>query len=153
MTFDPRSKPDPPSYYESEGMRLVGRGKWRTTECRFHDGRATLRVNLESGAFVCMAGCGAKGGDVLAYQMAAHGLEFVEAAKALGCWIYDGQPDRKHKPTPLPPRAALEVLSFEATVVAVAAGNVAHGLVLTEADLARVLAAAQRVTRLAEVFT
>ena len=152
MTFDHKNKPDPLSYYESEGMRLVGRGKWRTTECRFHDGSDSLRVNLETGAFVCMAGCGAKGGDVLAYHMAAHGLEFVEAAKALGCWIYDGQPDRKHRPTPLPPRAALEVLGFEATVVAVAAGNVARGLTLTEADRERVATAASRITKIAGAF-
>jgi hypothetical protein len=152
MPFDPRSKPDPLSYYESEGLRLVGRGKWRTTECRFHDGSDSLRVNLESGAFVCMAGCGAKGGDVLAYHMGAHCLEFVEAAKALGCWIYDSQPERKHRPTPLPPRAALEVLATESNLVAVAAGNVAHGVVLTQIDLDRVLTAAQRITRLVEVF-
>ena len=152
MTFDRKNLPDPLSYYESEGLRLTGRGKWRTTECKFHNGSDSMRINLESGAFVCMAGCGAKGGDVLGYHMASHGLEFVDAAKALGCWVDDGQPARKHKPTPLPPRAALEVLATECNLVAVAAGNVAHGVVLTEIDLARVLAAAQRVSRLAEVF-
>lgn len=43
-------------------------------------------------AFACMAGCGARGGDVLAFHMATTGDEFIEAAKALGCWIDDGQP-------------------------------------------------------------
>ncbi|MDP2268093.1 MAG: hypothetical protein Q8K46_02895 [Deltaproteobacteria bacterium] len=152
MTFDRRNLPDSIAYYESEGLIPTGRGKWRTTVCDFHGGSDSMRINTETGAFVCMAGCGAKGGDVLAYHMAAHGLEFIAAAKALGAWVDDGQPARKHRPTPLPPRAALEVLGFESLVVAVAAGNLAHGLTLTEADRKRVATAASRIGRLVEVF-
>jgi len=152
MSFDRKNLPDPTCYYESEDLRLTGRGKWRTTACGFHGGSDSMRINTETGAFVCMAGCGAKGGDVLAHHMAAHGLEFIAAAKALGAWVDDSQPVRKHKPTPLPPRAALEVLGFESLVVAVAAGNLARGLTLTEADRERVATAASRIGRLVEVF-
>ena len=152
MTFDRRNLPDAVSYYESEGLKLTSRGKWRTTECKFHGGSDSMRINTDSGAFACMAGCGARGGDVQAYHMAQHGLEFVEAAKALGAWIDDGRPTTQHKPSPLSPRQALEVLAVEANLVAIAAANVAHGVVLSQVDLSRVLTASGRITRLVEVF-
>ena len=113
MGFDRTLLPDPPTFYENTGLRLAGRGKWRTTACAFHDGSDSMRINLQTGAFVCMAGCGARGGDVLAYHMALTGLEFVEAAKALGAWRADGTA-APARPAPLSPRAALEVLQFEA---------------------------------------
>ena len=152
MGFDRRNLPDAVGYYESEGLKLTGRGKWRTTECKFHGGSDSMRINTNSGALACMAGCGARGGDVLAYHMAQHGLEFVEAAKALGAWIDDGRPATQHKPSPLSPRQALEVLAVEANLVAIAAANVAHGVVLSQVDLSRVLTASGRITRLVEVF-
>ena len=152
MGFDRRNLPDAVGYYESEGLKLTGRGKWRTTECKFHGGSDSMRINTDSGAFVCMAGCGARGGDVLSYHMAYHGLEFVEAAKALGAWGDDGKPATKNKPTPLSPRQALEVMAFEANLVAIAAANLAHGVVLSQVDLSRVLTASGRITRLLEVF-
>ena len=152
MGFDRRNLPDAVGYYESEGLKLTGRGKWRTTECKFHGGSDSMRINTNSGAFACMAGCGARGGDVLAYHMAQHGLEFVEAANALGAWIDDGRPATQHKPSPLSPRQALEVLAVEANLVAIAAANVAHGVVLSQVDLSRVLTASGRITRLVEVF-
>ena len=152
MPFDRRNLPDPISYYESEGLKLTSRGKWRTTECKFHGGSGSMRINTDSGAFACMAGCGARGGDVLAYHMAQHGLEFVEAAKALGAWIDDGKPATQHKPTPLSPRQALEVLAAEANLVAIAAGNMAQGVHLTIAERQRLLTASNRITRLVEVF-
>ena len=152
MGFDRRNLPDAVGYYESEGLKLTGRGKWRTTECKFHGGSDSMRINTDSGAFACMAGCGARGGDVLAYHMAQHGLEFVEADNALGAWIDDGRPATQHKPSPLSPRQALEVLAVEANLVAIAAANVAHGVVLSQVDLSRVLTASGRITRLVEVF-
>lgn len=86
------------------------------------------------------------------YHMAQHGMEFVEAAKALGAWVDDGKPTTQHKPTPLSPRQALEVLAAECNLVAIAAGNVAHGVVLSQVDLSRVLTASGRITRLVEIF-
>ena len=82
--FERDRLPDPVSYYEAVGLKLTGprSSKWRTTECKFHGGSDSMRVNVATGAFRCM-NCGARGGDVLAYHMAESGLEFVDAAKAL----------------------------------------------------------------------
>lgn len=78
--------PDALHYFTASGVRLIGRGPWRSTLCCFHDDtRPSLRVNVESGAFRCMA-CGARGGDVLAFHRARHGLSFVQAAQDLGAW-------------------------------------------------------------------
>jgi len=144
--------PDPVTYYEAEGLALQGRGKWRTTACNFHGGSDSLRINTETGGFVCMAACGAKGGDVLAYHMAEHGLDFISAAKALGAWDDNGKPDKPHRPKPLPASHAIQALTFEATLAALCAGNIAHGVQLTDTDRARLYVAAQRITAIAEAF-
>lgn len=151
MSFDRERMPDPVSYFEGEGLKLSGPGKWKTTGCTFHGGSDSMRINVASGAWVCMS-CSAKGGDVLSYHMQAHGLEFIDAAKALGCWVDDGKPQRPHKPAPLPPRAALQVIAFEATLAAVGAGNVARGVTLTDADRLRLFTAAGRINRLVEAY-
>jgi hypothetical protein len=153
MTFIRERLPDPTSYFESRGLKLSGpRGaKWKTTECTFHGGSDSMRVNTQSGGWVCM-NCGAKGGDVLAYEMAAQGLQFVDAAKALGAWVDDGKPMAPQRPAPLPPRSALQVLAFEATLTAVAAGNLARGVILTDVDLQRLLVAARRIVALVEAY-
>lgn len=149
MSFHRDRLPDPPSFYEGEGLKLVGRGKWRTTRCEFHDGSDSMRINVESGAWVCMAGCGVKGGDVLAYRMQRYGEEFVEAAKALGAWVDDGKPS-PHRPLPFSARAALEVLQFESFLTAVCACNLAQGAEFSEDDRQRLLEAARRITFIAE---
>lgn len=82
--FQRERLPDPPDYFARAGLRLIGRGPWRSALCPFHDDRnPSLRVNVETGAYRCMA-CGAKGGDVLAYHRARHGLSFAQAACDLG---------------------------------------------------------------------
>lgn len=152
MNFQRDRLPDEPiGYFEGQGLKLSKRGKWRTTECRFHGGSDSMRVNTATGAWVCMS-CGAKGGDVLAYEMAAHGVDFVTAAKALGAWVEDGKPEPRRKPAPLSPRAALEVLAFETMLTAVAAGNLAQGQALTAKDRARLMTAAGRINKLAEAY-
>lgn len=148
MGFNRDALPDAQSYFENEGLVLIGRGRWRTTACHFHGGSDSMRINLQSGAWVCMS-CAAKGGDVLAHHMAAHGLEFIDAAKALGAWANDGRQTTHQRPAPLPPRAALQVLGFEAELVAVAAGNLAYGHSLTAGDLGRLQQAAGRINALA----
>ena len=70
-----------------------------------------MRVNTQTGAYCCMAGCGARGGDVLAYHMAAHGLAFVDAAKALGAWIDDGRLPPSRPTRRNPARSLLGVAS------------------------------------------
>jgi hypothetical protein len=151
MSFDRERQPEPVGYFESLGLRLKGPGKWKTTACTFHGGSDSMRINVASGTWVCMS-CGVSGGDVLSYHMQAHHLEFVEAAKSLGCWVEVGKPQGPQKPTPLPPRAALQVIGFEATLAAVAAANVAHGKPLSEPDRFRLLAAAARINRLVEAY-
>lgn len=148
MSFNRDALPEPVGYFEGVGLTLRGPAKWKTTRCEFHGGSDSMRVNTTSGAWVCMA-CGAKGGDVLSYEMRLTGAEFVEAAKALGAWIEDGREPASTKPTSLPPRAALGALAFEATLIAVAAGNVAQGLALDAADLNRVMVAAGRIQGIA----
>jgi len=82
--FERERLPDPLRYFEGEGLRLLGRGAWRSAICCFHeDSRPSLRVNAATGAYRCMA-CGVKGGDVLAFHRARHGLSFVQAAQDLG---------------------------------------------------------------------
>ena len=153
MSFDRTRLPDAPTYFENQGLRLKGpsTAKWKTTTCNFHGGSDSMRVNVTTGAWVCMS-CGEKGGDVLAYEIKDSGREFVDAAKALGCWVDDGRPQVQTKPTPLSPRLALSVMAFESTLAAVAAGNVANGVTLTEADRARLMVAATRINRLVEAF-
>lgn len=151
MSFERNHLPDALSYFETQGLKLSSRGKWRTTACVFHGGSDSMRVNLQSGGWCCMA-CDAKGGDILAYHMATTGLEFVDAAKALGAWVEDGKPHHQQKPTPLSPRQALQVLATESNLVAIAASNVAQGIALPQIELARVLLACNRIARLTEVF-
>lgn len=153
MSFNRDLLPDPVTYFENQGLKLSGprKAKWLTTECRFHDGSDSMRINTSTGAWVCM-NCDEKGGDVLAYEIASSGMEFVDACKALGAWVDDGKPQTQQKPTPLSPRAALSVLAFEAMLTAVAAGNIANGVNLTDADRARLRRAVGRINKIAEVF-
>ena len=126
MALDRNLQPDATGYCEAQGLKLAGpgRAKWKTTTCNFHGGSDSMRVNISSGAWVCMS-CGEKGGDVLAYEIAVTGADFVAAAKAIGAWVDDGKPCKPQKPTPLSPRAALSAMAFEATLTAIAAGNIA----------------------------
>ena len=87
MTFNRDQLPDPSAYFEEQGLKLKGprSAKWKSTECKFHGGRNSMRVNMATGAWVCMA-CGAKGGDVLAYEIQSTGADFIDACKAVGAW-------------------------------------------------------------------
>lgn len=78
--------PDATHYYHQEGLKLIGRGDWRTALCPFHRDRTpSLSVRVPGGGFCCHA-CGAKGGDILDFHRRRHGLDFVTAAKELGAW-------------------------------------------------------------------
>jgi len=67
-------------------------------------------------------------------------------------WVGTGQPPTHHRPAPLPPRAALEVLGAECNLIAVAGGNIARGIALQDVDFQRVLVATNRVIRLVEAY-
>ena len=153
MSFDRTRLPDPTDYYTgTAGLVFRERkGKWRTTACNFHGGRDSMRINTSTGAFCCMAGCGARGGDVLAYHQAEHGQDFTTAAKELGAWIDDGKP-APSRPTPLPARDALHLLARESALVAIAAANVANGVTLAANDLKRLLQAAGRINAVKGLF-
>lgn len=151
MTFQRENLPEAVGYFENHGLALKGPGKWKTTSCTFHGGSDSMRVNTGSGAWVCMS-CGAKGGDVLAYEMQFTGAEFIDACKALGAWVNDGRAPVQQKPSSLTPRQALSVLAFESTLAAVAAGNTAKGVALSGVDLARLMTAARRINQIAEAL-
>ena len=151
MSFDRTRLPDAAAYFDAEGLKLTGTGKWKTTACAFHGGSDSMRINTATGAWVCMS-CGEKGGDVLAHHIKCHRLDFITGAKALGAWIDDDKLQTPQKPKPLPPGAALQVLAFEAMLTAVAAANMAHSVTLTDHDKARLLTAASRIIRIAEAY-
>ena len=145
--------PDPVSYYEGQGLMLIGshRAPWRTTECRFHGGSDSMRIMVATGAFVCM-NCGARGGDVVAYHMAEHGLSFLEAAKQLGAWV-GGEASKGHiRPTALSPRDALRVLVFEGTLTTIAECRSAKGIKPSLEDLERILLAMGRINHVAGMY-
>ena len=147
MAFDRERLPEPLGYYESQGLTFRERkGRWRTTRCEFHQGSDSMRVNTQTGAWCCMA-CNAHGGDVLAYEMAAHGLTFIEAAKALGCWIEDGgAPHHQRRPKALPASEALWLIERESNLVALEAARLANGHPLTSDTKKRLLRAAGTIS-------
>lgn len=151
MGFERDRLPDPVSYFENEGLALKGPGKWKTTECRFHGGSDSLRVNTASGAWVCMA-CGVKGCDVLSYEMQATGTEFVRAAQELGAWVDDGRPPPSTKPAALPPRAALAALAHETSLLFIEAARMTRGYVPTPDDIARMGQAAGTIQLIAQDY-
>jgi len=136
--------PDWHTYADLEGLTLKGVGTWVTTECHLHGGSDSLRVNLKSGGWCCMA-CGEKGGDTLSHYMKRTGLDFMPAARSLGAVEETGKPGRVEKPRSLPARDALELLYQDALLVWTAACNLAQGMALTEVDRAALTAATRRV--------
>lgn len=153
MSFDRTKLPKAAEYFENAGFPLKGsaNAKWKTSACPFHGGSDSMRVNVASGGWICMS-CDVKGGDVLAFHMQLHKLEFIDAAKALGVWVANSNSKFAARPAPLSSKDALSVLHFESTIVAVAAGNMAHGIRLTETDRARLIVCANRIHRIAEAF-
>lgn len=149
--FERDQLPDAAAYFEGEGLTLKGRGKWRTTECKFHGGSDSMRIHLDRGAFVCMS-CGAKGGDLLAYHMATHGMGFVEAAKVLGAYREDGTAHQGGtRPAILPARALLALVAAELHVASIIAADMGRGQRISADDKVRLLAAAGRIGYVARI--
>jgi len=150
MSFRRELLPSPIDFYRDiAGLELKGKGDWRTTRCVFHGGGDSMRIMVKSGGFCCM-NCGEKGGDVLAYQIKANNLEFIDAAKALGAWVDDGKPSNRSKPSPLSPRQALQLLSTEIHLAAIVVTDTAKGKTPSAKDAARLRVCAQRVNFLRE---
>lgn len=78
--------PDPAHYYAEQLIRFKSSDRWGSALCCFHeDHNPSFSVNVETGAFRCFA-CGARGGDVIAFQMRRYHQDFKSACKALGAW-------------------------------------------------------------------
>lgn len=93
--------------------------------------------------------CHEKGGDILAYHQQSNNLEFVDAAKVLGCWQDDGKPS-SYKPSPVSARTILEVIGFEVQIVALMAADLSKGKLISDVDKDRLFLATNRITRIAE---
>ena len=140
--------PDSQSYFESEDVHLVGPGRWKTGPCRFHGGSDSLRVNTQSGGWVCMA-CDVKGGDVLAYQMQMHNMEFVEAATALGAYADDGKRySGRTTAATLSARETVELAIHELQRIFIVISDVRSGLIPNDADWQRFIDGARRIEAL-----
>jgi CHC2 zinc finger len=131
---------------------LTGPGKWKTGPCEFHNSTDSLRVNTSTGGWICMA-CGVKGGDVLAYAMQRHGLEFVQAATMLGAYVDDGRsPKANTRPSTLPARDAMQLVSLELGIAVCVIADVRAGVIPSDTDWQRFLETASRVQTIAEEF-
>lgn len=75
-------RPEIAHVYESEGLVLRGQGKWKVTNCVFHGGSDSMRINGDSGAFKCIA-CGAWGDDEVAYFMQSLGIGLEDAIEVV----------------------------------------------------------------------
>src|SRR5215471_5374099 len=88
--FDRAALPSSRFFYERElgELRRPSHG-WAVPKggCPFHQSKSktSFRVNLDTGGFNCF-GCGAKGGDVLAFLRQRYRLGFKAAAQQLGAW-------------------------------------------------------------------
>ncbi len=83
--------PAPIDYYRAHFPSLPAHTDrpWINVRCCFHDDKnPSLSVNLSSGGFYCF-GCGAKGGDVIAFHMQRYGLPFTAVVTYFGAWIYE----------------------------------------------------------------
>lgn len=156
--------PDPLTFYQDRGLVLQPGKEWRSTSCEFHNSRETMRVNMKSGAFICMAQCGAKGGSVVDYYMAINGVDFYTAAKALGAVEVDGKPYIGPKrPSRIPALELLKLASTDLYKCSLVVSALLHaltanrelekalGLTITSNDLHCFFGAAGQVIYLSEI--
>ena len=153
MTFIRENLPSAAEFYAAAGLTLKGpsRAKWKTTRCDFHGGSDSLRINIHTGGFKCMA-CDISGGDVLAFEMLLSGCDFQTGAKRLGAWLDDGRPAPK-KRTALSPRDAIELMVFESNLIGIEAARIARGHTPSQSDLDRLTQAIGRINHIARGFS
>lgn len=127
-----------------EGVRRTGTDRW-VARCPAHgDKHPSLAVREKEDGTVlmhCFAGCGI--GEVLG---------------AIGLGSRDLYPEKpapidktRRERMPFSYADALRCIGFEATLAAVAAGNLAQGVVLTDSDRSRLMVAAGRINHALEV--
>jgi hypothetical protein len=85
--FDRNRLPTVANYYRPIfGPLRFNASGWAQVRCVFHaDGRASLSIHRERGAFRCFA-CDGRGSDVLSFEMLRSGTDFKSAARALAAW-------------------------------------------------------------------
>jgi DNA primase len=73
-------------HYELSNAPLKKQGRNTGGLCPFHADNTpgSFRVNLATGAYKCFS-CGSRGGDIIAFTMELHGLDFIEALTKLSC--------------------------------------------------------------------
>lgn len=142
--------PDWLAYADAQGIKVEGRGVWRSILCDFHDDtKPSLRINTKSGGWRCMS-CGAKGGDTLDHYMQRTGLGFAAAARDLGAWDDAAQPHaHPSRPRRFSARDALEVVERELNVCVVVLSDARRGTLPSDTDWKRFLQAAGLVGAIA----
>ena len=104
-----------------------------------------MRVNTQSGGFICMAGCGAKGRDILAYHRAAHSMEFVAACIDLGAWVEDDLPPRAYtRPPRLPAKELLGLAADDLTLCVLVLSDIRQDK-LNDEDYQKFIEAVSRI--------
>jgi DNA primase len=86
--FDKSLLPDARLFFEREIGRLSrpDRKGWALGNCPFHSSKSKRSLSVHrDGAFHCF-GCGAKGGDLIAFIRLRDRVSFKEACQQLGCW-------------------------------------------------------------------
>lgn len=126
-----------------EDVKRTGPSTW-IARCPAHDDRRPSLSIRESEDRRILAHCHA--GCAIESVLRAVGLSF-SALFPEGALAHHVSPERR----PFPAMDILRCVAFEALVCAVAAGNLALGLDLSEADRARLLLAATRLQRAAEL--
>lgn len=128
--FDRSSLPPARSFYERElgELRRSDRKGWARPKrgCPFHasKSKSSFFVNLDSGGFYCF-GCGAKGGDVLAFVRLRDGLSFPDALKHFH--IETNYRPTTPKPKPKEPPMSLDQMLARKLAMAVEYGMETHG--------------------------
>jgi hypothetical protein len=77
--------PSPLTYYQQQftDLKLLDKA-WVSVRCCFHDDRQpSLRLNLKNGSFRCF-GCGARGGNIIAFHCQRYQLTFAQSIIVLG---------------------------------------------------------------------
>lgn len=89
---DVKNQINPTDYYTSRLEDFnPNRPGWQNVRCVFHgDNSPSLAINAETGGYICF-GCGAKGGDIIAFEMALNHSTFPEAIESLK--QFAGMPD------------------------------------------------------------
>lgn len=125
-------------------LRRNGPDRWRAC-CPAHGGSnpSSLSVGVADGDVVllkCWVGCDSEA------VVHALGLELSALFPPSPEGPPSGPPMKRRRL--LGPQQALDLLHDEAQLVGVCAGNIAHGVMLSETDVARVLQAAGRIAYL-----